>query len=351
MKRSLLALAAVGLLACPPAGPAYPPPGGGGGGGTVSSGAKPGWVDGGQAAQYPQMQNMTGVGQGAGRAVCENSARATIAKTFSANISQVSRDWQGHFSKVNSAGANVRVEAMSVQQLTQVSTNYTLKGIEIKAVWKSPTGTFHCLGVLDRVSSAQTLRGEIQRLDAQIQAAVQEGDRSSDPTTRFMQYKKAIEMLQRREAMNADLRVVSRSGMAPTWGWARLVAKFNRSKSRIKIGFHIKGRERAKVQSCLGEALTKRGITVTEGTSDVNLWIHGKIDMKKAGYNNGAEMVRATLNMRITGTRRGKTIAAFTRDVKVGRRSLPQSIQLAASKICFDVAPKLAQEIEKALSR
>ena len=68
----------------------------------------------------------------------------------------------------------VRVEAMSVQQLTQVSTNYTLKGIEIKAVWKAPDGTFHCLGVLDRVGSAQTLRGEIQRLDAQIQAAVQE---------------------------------------------------------------------------------------------------------------------------------------------------------------------------------
>ena len=162
-----------------------------------------------------------------------------------------------------------------------------------------------------------------------------------------------MNLLQRREALNADLRVVSpyKRGMPPVWGFARLVAKFTRSKAGIKIGFHIKGRERAKVQSCLGSALQKRGIQVLEGSSDVDLWIHGKIDMKRAGYNNGTMMVRGTLNMRITGSDDGKTLGAFTHDVKTGRQTLAQSIQLVASKLCYDVVPKLAAQIEAALTK
>ena len=102
---------------------------------------------------------------------------------------------------------------------------------------------------------------------------------------------------------------------------------------------------------CLGEELTKKGIQVIEGSSDVDLWIHGKIDMKRAGTIGGAMMVRATINMRITNPDDGKTIGAFTRDIKAGRPVLSHSLQLAASKLCFDVAPKLASEIMNALSR
>jgi hypothetical protein len=299
------------------------------------------------------MQYLSGVGTGQGRMACESDGRASVAKIFKANISQVSRDWQAHFSRVNSAGPAVRVEAMSVDQLTQVSTDYTLKGVEIKEVWNDPGGTSYCLAVLDRVAAAQTLREQIARLDAQIRAQVQEGDKAPNETARFMAYKKAMELLQRREALNADLRIVSpqRMGIDPPLGWEDLVAKFTRSRSKIKIGFHLKGSERAKVQSCLAEELNKQGIDVLEGSSDVDLWIHGKIDMKKAGFNLGTHMVRATINMRITGADDGRTLGSFSRYVKAGRPRLPQSMQLAASKLCHDVAPKLAQEINAALSR
>jgi len=314
-------------------------------------GPKPSWVDTKNAPEYPDMQYMIGVGTGQGRVPCENDARADIAKIFKAEVSSVSRDWQVHFSRINSAGVGVSVEAMSVEQLTQVSTDYVLKGTEIKAVWEG-AGAMACLAVLDRVAVSQILRSEIQRLDAQIVALVQEGDRQTkNATARFMAYKQAMELLQRREALNADLRLISRSGIEPPFSVAMLAMKFTSAKSRIKIGFQLKGEQRAKIQSCLGEELTKQGITVLEGSSDVDLWIHGKVDIQRAGNVGGSEMVRVTVNMRVTNAADGRTIAAFTRDAKAGREVLAHSIQLAASKVCFDIAPELAQEINKAMSR
>jgi hypothetical protein len=109
----------------------------GSGGGTtrVTSGPKPAWVDG-TPRRYPRMQYMTGVGRGTARMPCESDARAQIAKIFEAKISQVSKDWMGHFSRVNAAG-KVQVEAMAVSQLTRVSTDYVLKGTMIAEVWKA----------------------------------------------------------------------------------------------------------------------------------------------------------------------------------------------------------------------
>ena len=355
---NLSALVTFAVACAPPPPPQYPPPPGQPAAGAASvatqSGAKPRWVDGAEPIRFPRHTSLTGVGHGPNRQSCEADARAAVAKIFRAHVSQVHRDVQSHFSRVNAAG-RISVEAMSVDQFTRVTTDYTLKGVEIGQVWQDNTNaSFHCLGVLDRVSTAQTLRGEIQRLDAQITAAVRQGDASADnETARFLAYKRALLLMQRREALNADLRIVDpqRRGLPPPISWSALVAKFSRAKSGVRIGLHVKGRERARVQSCLAEHLAKRDIQVQEGTSDVNLWIHGKIEMKKAGYNLGTQMVRATINMRITNAVDGQTVGAFSRYVKAGRRDIAQSLQLAASKLCHDVAPKLAQEIDKALGR
>lgn len=299
------------------------------------------------------MYYLTAVGRGQTQQGCEADGRAGLAKIFKAQVSQIHKDWQGHISRINSAGASVHIEAMSVQQWTQVSTDYTLKGTKISLIWQGDGG-YHCLATLERVPAAQTLRAEIGRLDAEISAQIAEGDRhvGKNVTARFLAYKKALDLFQKREALNADLRIVDaqRRGVETSYGWRQLIAKFTRAKAEAKIGFHLKGPYRAKIQSCLAEELKKQGISVLEGTSDVDLWIHGKIEMQFAGHNNGVALVRGTLNMRVTNPDDGRTVAAFSRDIKAGRAEQNQSYQLVASKLCFDVAPQLAQEINKSLA-
>ncbi|MCK5800446.1 MAG: LPP20 family lipoprotein, partial [Deltaproteobacteria bacterium] len=261
MKRLTMALMALGLLACgPPPPPSY---GGAGGGSALRSGAKPAWVDG-TSARYPRMQYLSGVGHGAGRATCESDARAAIAKVFRVRVQQVSQDWMGHFSKVNATG-KIHVEAMTVSQLTRVSTDYVVKGVKIAEVWKG-SGTFHCLAILERFPASRTLRDAIDKLDVEIGAKVSQGDKAANDTAKFFAYKGAMLLLQRREALNAELRIVSPTGAGrpPTHGWADLVAKFTGASSRIKIGLKLQGRNARKLQTCIAEQLTARHMQVTE---------------------------------------------------------------------------------------
>ncbi|MBW2736532.1 MAG: LPP20 family lipoprotein [Deltaproteobacteria bacterium] len=345
------AITAATLFACNP-GPPQPVygGGGGGGGGAVRSGAKPDWVDG-TPSRYPQMQYLFGVGRGQVRMPCESDARAALAKTFEAKVVQVSKDWMGHFSRVNAAG-KVHVEAMAISQLTRVSTDYVLRGAKVVEVWKGP-GAFHCLGIIDRLPAARTLREEIGKLDVQIAAKVREGDAAPGETAKFFAYKRAMELLQRREALNAELRIIDPNGMGqkPIVGWADLVAKFTGSASRIKIGLKLTGKDHKRLQTCLAEQLGKEKITVLETSNDVDLFIRGALKWQWAGVNNGQFMVKIELNLRVFDMESGKTVGAITDELLTGRPQKQRALQTANTKLCYKMAPRIAREIKKQLSR
>lgn len=312
--------------------------------------SKPDWVDG-TAGHYPDAQYLTGVGRGPDRLPCENDARAALAKVFEARIQQVSKDWQGYFSRVNAAG-KVHVEAMAISQLTRVSTDYVLKGSHIVEIWQEP-GAFHCLAALDRFSAATTLRDEIDRLDVQIATNVGEGDRAPNPTARFFAYKRAMELLQQREALNSELRIVDPrgAGKEPIHGWADLVAKFTAARTKIKIGLKLTGRDASKMQTCLAEQLTAHDVRVLENTSDIDVMVVGDLQWAWAGQVMGSYMVKINLNLRIIDAEGGQTVAAFAESLKAGRPQRDMAVQSASQKLCDQVAPRLAQKIQGALSR
>jgi LPP20 lipoprotein len=348
---ALTAVAACGLLlvACgPPAQPAYVYKEGGGTGGPVGPGGKPRWVD----KAVDDIHNLNGVGQGSERGPCENSARAELAKRFVAHIQQVSTDWQSHFSKANSAGRSVRVEAMSITQLTRVTTDKVLRGVKIGGYWQGD-GEHHCLAQLDRMSTARSLRAEIAKLDATIKAKVVEGDGAPNPTAKFMAYSRAMSVMQEREALNVDLRIVDPRGVGvpPPISWNDLVARFTGAKSKSKVGLKLLGTKAATIQTCLAEELGKAGIQVVEGSSDVDVMVHGNLKYEKAGVIGGSVMVRANVNLRLTDIEGGRTLGAFHENIKVGRPTLPQSVQLAVYKLCQKVVPTLVTKLKAAFGR
>ncbi|MFH1130474.1 MAG: hypothetical protein V1754_04005 [Pseudomonadota bacterium] len=337
MKNTLFTLLAFGLLNC--GSPPSPEYGG-------AQGDRPPWVDG-REGRYVDMQYLRGVGMGDTPVVCDNQARAELARIFHAKIEAIAIDWQGHFSKVNESGT-VSVEAMSISQLTKVSTDHVLNGSQIAERWQN-----YCLAVLERMPAARNLRDQIDQLDVQIAAYVDQGDKATDPTSKFMHYKKAMVLLQQREALNAELRIVSPtgSGKDPIHGWDELVAKFTQAKETIKVGLSLEGREASTIQTCLAEGLTKEGFVVEESSSDVDMMIHGSLKYAKAGVVLGSHMVRAVINLRINNVENGKTVAAFSENTKAGRPALDQSVQLAVSRLCDQVVPVLVKKIQAAFSK
>jgi hypothetical protein len=296
------------------------------------------------------MQYLTAVGRGPDRRACENDAHAALAKIFKAKIEQVSQDWQGHFSRVSNLGS-VRVEAMSISQLTRVSTDKVLKGVTVPEHWQGE-GTHHCLGALERDPAVASLRADIARKDAEIKAQVTSGDSAATATARFMAYARAMEVLQEREALNVDLRIVSPRGVGvpSPIDFPALVAKFTITKGKIKVGLKLLGTKARQIQTCLAEELTKKQISVLEGTSDVDVMVHGNLKYEKAGIIAGSHMVRATVNLRLTDVENGRTVGAFHESIRVGRPTLQASIQLAVFKLCQQVMPQLTQKIRKAFA-
>jgi hypothetical protein len=342
MKRALILVAAWGLVSCATA--QY-------GGDPAGPGGRPAWVDG-KGSRYPEMMYLTAVGHAPAQPQCENDARAAMAKIFVAQVSQISQEWQGYFSKVSSMGVAVKVEATSISVLTSVSTDKTLKDVEIKEHWAGD-GTSHCLATLERDRVERTLREEIARLDAEINARIKQGDAETNDTTRFMAYAAAMELLPRRETLNADLRIVSARGVGvpPAVDMGSFLAKFTTARAKVKVGLKITGTEATRLQTCMAEGLTRKGLRVLEGTSDVDVIIHATLKYSKAGYVEGSEMVRADINLRVTDLSGGQTLAAFADEVKVGRPTLQTAIQLAVVKLCEKATDVLPQKIFDSFKR
>lgn len=319
--------------------------------GGYGPGGKPDWVDG-KSGRYNDMTYLTGVGRGPGRAQCESDAYAALAKIFEAHVNQIAQDYQRYFSQASSLGASVREEAISVSQLTNVSTDKIVKGARIVEHWEGE-GTHHCLAALERDPAARNLQEEITRLDAEISAYVKRGDGEASPTQKFMAYSNALELLARREVLNADLRIVGSrgSGIPSSVDVMALMEKFQSSRAQIKVGLKITGAKASTVQTCLAEQLTQKGIQVLEDTSDVDMMIQGALKYEKAGYVSGSEMVRADINLRVTDVADSRTLAAFNENIKVGRPNLEQSIQLAMSKLCENSAPSLVQKIRESFKK
>ena len=332
-----------------PVPPSYPPDRSAGGG---SGGARPTWVDG-VSGRYSDVQYLSAVGHGAAQAACESDAYGALAKIFNARIQSESTDWQRHFSQVQNSGAGVTVEMMNVTQLTRVSTDKVLKGARVAEHWDNGADAHHCLAVIERMPAARSLREEIARIDAEMAAHVKRGDEADTPTARFMSYARAMELMQKREALNVDLRIINNrgGGVPPAHGWQALVDKFLSAKGKIKVGLKLKGSKWRTIQTCLVEELTKQGLEVLEGTSDIDLYIHGTLKYEKAGRIAGSQMVRADLNVRVNDVETGRTLSAFSETVKEGRPTLKRAVQLSVTSLCKKISPKLATKIRASFSR
>ncbi len=335
---------AAALAACgPPPGPNY------GGGGPGVSPTCPPWNDGvTKSGRYNDMMYLTAVGTAPSGGTCDNDAYAGISKIFNAQVSQVQSEFQGYRSQVNAAGGRMSEESTSITSLTRVFTDKVLKGVQI-VERGTCTGNLVCLAALERTTAAGIIEQEIAALDAQIKAKVEQGDRAGNATDKFMAYSAAMELLAQRQVLYVDLRIVDggRAGRVTSpYDANGLIAKFTGAQGRVKVGLKITGTEAAKIQTCLAQGLAQKGLKVMEGTSDVDVVIHGNLKYAKAGEVAGSVMVRANIDLRVTSMRTGRTIAAWSDDIKVGRETLETSVQLAIYRLCTQVTPTLVQKFQ-----
>ena len=118
---------------------------------------------------------------------------------------------------------------------------------------------------------------------------------------------------------------------------------------QVRVGLQITGVKRSIIQTCFANRLINEGYKLFENTSDVDVMVKGTLTYQKAGIITGSHMVKAAAEVRVMNMETGQTNAAVAETIKVGRPTLNEAVQLAVSRLCDRVVPKVLSQIKSGI--
>jgi hypothetical protein len=234
----------------------------------AGSSKAPDWVNGPQAAVYPDAQYMVGVGQGDSRAVAEQRAYAALSRIFKADITSQSRDWETYLN-LERTGSSHMERRLTVETMTKVSTDKLLENVRIADTWIDPkTNLYSALAVLDRASARAALLSRISELDQAIERNIQESREADDKLLALRQLHRAVRNLITRETLNSDLHIVSGQVISSPFSVQGLTQDLEKFLSvSLVVAVEVTGDQSDAVRQAIIESLLREGFPVTAGES------------------------------------------------------------------------------------
>lgn len=279
--------------------------------------AVPDWVNGTSAA-FPASAYLTGRGESDNLAVAQDRARADLAKTFSVDVSEQSKDVSS-YSQSTAPGNTGPQNSLDVSRNISTRTDAVLQGVTIADTWQDPqTHTYHVLATLSRNKAATALRQQIADLDAGTQASLASAQGSSDLFDKIAAAGQAVDAQQTRTGLQRELQVVdiTGQGMAPQWPLAKLQADRAALLKQLQVSAVAEGRDADGVKKLLAGSLADAGFTVADAapytmtaTLDYTTlqpqggwyWITGSLQVALNGTDSRAHGVRRW-DIKVSGT-------------------------------------------------
>ncbi|HET7673929.1 MAG TPA: LPP20 family lipoprotein [Gammaproteobacteria bacterium] len=258
--------------------------------------AQPDWIVG-QSAQYPQSRYLLGHGQADTLAVARDRARADLAKTFSVQVSEQSKD-TASFSQTGAAAPH---NALDVSRAISTHTDEVLRGVEIADTWQNPdTHAYYALAVLPRAHAAMALRTEIASLDANTRSWLNQARTSTDLLTKIAAATHAVTAQTTRAGLQQELAVVDITGhgVPSPWALGKLQADKAALLARLKITPAADGGDAAELRQLLAGALANAGFTVGDG-GDYTMTAH--LDYMTLPPRDGWYWISGTLQLSLDG--------------------------------------------------
>lgn len=310
---------------------------------TACSSAKPGderpdWILG-NSAKYPASSYLTGHGQATSQAQANDYARGELAKIFSVNVNEQSKD-SSSYSQTNAAGTPVMQNTLDVSRNIMTRTDQVLTGVEISETWQDPkTQQYYALATLSRTKAAAALRQQIGDLDASTTAYLNQAQGSSDLFDKISAAGNAVTAQQTRAGLQKELQVVdlTGTGMPPSWPLGKLQADRAALLKQLQISAAADGRDAQAVKKILAGALADSGFTVVEGAPYTMTAVLDAAELKPQG---GWYWITGTLQVTLDGANRAHGVRRW--DLKVSGTDP----QLAKQKLMDQVAQYLQSDIQ-----
>jgi len=317
----------------------------------VKKGKRPDWVDG-DSIQYPPTRYLTGVGYAPDRKSAEDRARAEIAKIFLSKIDSRTRSYQEYL-QTTSRGKSRTEETFNIEEITKVSTQKVLSGVRISNVYQEtgPGSLFYALAVLDRDQSATILRDKIQELDQGIKGLLIRAQGEEDTLAKIKSLKQAIQNHILREAYDAELRIVSRSGtgISPP-------IHFSEIKSRLEsillrdffVGVSVSGSRAGEIQEALVQGLNQQGFSISEDLSRAQVLVRGSVEIKTLERETPDwKYVQWRAHFDMVDNKGGAVFGSVSKTGREGHLNLQQAENRAVRKIRKALTTKIAEEMRR----
>jgi len=317
----------------------------------VTKGKRPAWVNG-DSIQYPSSKYLTGVGYGPDRKSSEDKARAEIAMIFFSKIDSRTRSYQDYL-QTTSQGKSKIEETLSIEEITKVSSQKVLSGVRISHVYRE-TGTesmFYALAVLNREQSAKILRDKIGELDRDIKGILANANRAEDMLTKVKYLKRSIQEHILREAYDAELRIVSRSG-----GGVSSPVSFTELKSKLEsvllrdflIGVAVSGSRANEIQDALVQGLNQQGFAISEDLSRANVIVRGTVKIGPLDRGTSEwKYVQWRTHFDMVDKRGESVFGSVNKSGREGHLNLSQAENRAVRKIQKALTTEIAEEMKR----
>ena len=316
----------------------------------VQKGKRPEWVDG-ESIQYPSSQYLTGVGFDADRKSAEDKARAEISKIFLSKIDSKTRSYEEYLQRTSKGKAKTE-QAITVEEITKVSTQKVLSGVRIASVYKEAgqQPLFYALAVLDRGQSARILKDKINALDREIGDLVRKSEARGDMLVTIKYLTQSIEKHILREAYDAELRIVSDTGRGiyPPTHFAEITRRLESMLLRdFLIGVSVKGSRADEVQDALLQGLNQQGFSISEDLNRVQVLVKGTVEIKPLDRGTSEwKYVQWRTHFDMVDKKGGAVFGSVNKAGREGHLNLPQAENRAVRKIQKALTTEIAQKMK-----
>ncbi len=310
----------------------------------------PEWVFG-KSQSYPNNQYLTGVGYGVDREAAENKARAEISKIFIARIKQRSYEFEQYL-QIASKGKTESTQAVDIQQVTMVSTEKILSGVQIVDHYidkSSRPRTHYALAVLNRLQAQNSLKEKISKLDTEISELVSKADYSRDILQKIQALKKAISKMVMREAYNEEMRIVNTrgAGINSRMSLESLKSKMaNVLKDQFNLAISISGPYKNQIKNALTEGMTQLGFVFNPNPSRASVLIKGNVSLEPADIPHKTwKFMRWSVDFEMIDRRSGKVFGSVTSSGREGHITQSEAEKRAVRKMKKKLTDEVGAEV------
>ena len=305
---------------------------------------RPDWLSG-SPEEYPENTYLTAVAVDGSRQGAVDRARGELAKIFSVHI--IGRDTASEAAWLSRLDGELAEQyRQNVQSDLIAVTDRMLEGARIAETWQDEdSGQYYALAVLDRLRMARDLRVRVSDLDQEILEEVRLGERAESPVRQLSHYMQALEAIDRRVPLAADLRIADPAGYVGSLPHspAEVQGRLEETASGIRVGIELEGDRTGIVKGAIVRSLAGIGMQLSPSWEQ-NLVIDGHVVIEEyqAGDPWHWSVASAQVEFR---DQDGAAIDALRVSVREGSRIEGRSRTMALEKLGRQLAVQLVDRI------